>query len=195
MNSVQIARLREATAEDHASVEGGMSLMAPDLDRETYLATLQRIFGVVSAWESFAEAAAPPELRELVRARARRRLLENDIRSLAGTVSPAATALFPETLQQIRGRSAFLGAMYVMEGSRLGGQFIARHVDEVLDLDGEHGTTYFRGFGERTGSMWKELIAVLERDIPEEETERTIQAAKEMFRVFGEWMRNAAPKH
>ena len=54
-------------------------------------------------------------------------------------------------------RSIFLGRMYVMEGSTLGGQYIARHVEETLGLSSGEGNSYFRGYGEATGERWREF--------------------------------------
>ena len=79
--------------------------------------------------------------------------------------------------------------MYVMEGSRLGGQMIARHVEEVLGLVPGRGDAYFRGFEEKTGSMWKESVGVLEARVGDGEEEAAVRAAREMFGLFGDWMR------
>ena len=73
--------------------------------------------------------------------------------------------------------------MYVVEGSTLGGQYIAKHVERRFGFRGGSGNAYFRGYGERTGSMWRsfkdDLIA-----LPEEDTDRVIAAARAMFGVF-----------
>ena len=184
---MQIRRLREETEADHQVVEASLSLMADELRREDYLSALERMCGIVSAWELLVETKAPPELLPLVQTRARRMLLEADIHAHQGHI-PTAMAPLP----QLASRSEFLGALYVMEGSRLGGQFIARHVEIVLGLENGLGTSYFRGFGEKTGSYWKELLGVMEADIPEREADSTIAAAKGMFRAFNTWMTGIA---
>ena len=51
----------------------------------------------------------------------------------------------------MRDDATLLGAMYVMEGSTLGGQLIARHVELVLGLTAGQGNAHFRGHNERTG--------------------------------------------
>lgn len=183
---VQTALLREATQEDHSAVESSFSFPSTGLNRTQYVATLERLYGIVQAWESLAEDVAPPELQAMVRARARRELLAADIKFLGGSLPTRARVPLPRPA----GRSEFLGALYVMEGSRLGGQFLARHVDDVLGLTDGRGTAYFRGFGDKTGSMWKELLAVFETQIPEEDSEIAIAVAKQTFRAFGAWMSN-----
>lgn len=189
---MQITRLREETESDHRAVEGSLSLMSDTLGRAEYLAALERMYGVVSAWECFAETAAPPELLPVIHARSRRSLLEADIVGLGGCI-PVASVTLPELTSQ----SELLGALYVMEGSRLGGQFIARHVEAVLGLEAGFGTAYFRGFGETTGSNWKQLLSIIESTIPESDAAITVAAAKKMFRTFGAWMTNVTrgPRH
>ena len=184
---VQIERLREETETDHRAVEASLSFMSDELRLEEYLTALQRLHGVVSAWELLAETVSSTELRIMLETRARRFLLEDDIRALQGQV-PAGTAPLP----QFRSRAEFLGALYVMEGSRLGGQFIARHVSAVLGLKDGIGTSYFRGFGEKTGSNWKELLRILESEISESDTGSTIAGARAMFQAFGTWMNSMA---
>ena len=76
-----------------------------------------------------------------------------------------------------------------MEGSTLGGQTIARHVERVLELNAGQGDSYFRGHGENTGRMWKEFCQVQQTRVPDRETGAVVEAAKAMFQVFGSWMR------
>jgi heme oxygenase len=75
-----------------------------------------------------------------------------------------------------------------MEGSTLGGQLIARHVELVLGLTAGQGNAYFRGHNERTGQLWKEFCDALRTKVPDGETAAVIAAAKAMFGVFGAWM-------
>ena len=182
MVCVQIAQLREATAADHEAVEKSIPLLGNDLTLATYLATLEQMFPFISAWEMFAGDNAPPEIAFLIAARERSHLLEADIIALGGRVRRGEHVALPE----ITGSSAFLGAMYVMEGSRLGGQLIAQYVSSKLSL--RSGTTYFHGFGTKTGGMWKEVISRIETSIPDTEAASAVLVAKAMFRAFGQWM-------
>ena len=164
-----------------------MPLMDPRMDLNVYTAVLERIYGLVAPWERLAEQVAPPALSELVRARARQHLLQQDLASLGRASAGLALAPFPE----FHGVHELLGAMYVMEGSRLGGQLIARHVEQRFHFVRGEGSAYFRGLGDGTGAKWKEFVEVLETTIPDEAADRTIAAAKSMFSSFGEWMRSA----
>lgn len=182
---MDVSALRRETRLDHASVESSMPLMRPDLDRDLYLDVLRRLFGIVRVWERTINTHLPARLAPLAEERNRLQFLEEDLRALGVT----DLNLPQPTLPHFENLAESLGAMYVMEGSRLGGQFIARHVESVLDLSQGKGSQYFRGFGETTGRRWNEFSAALEREVPEAATADAIRGAKKMFAAFGEWMR------
>jgi heme oxygenase len=183
---VDISRLRSETASDHAAVENTMPLLGDGLNREAYAKILTRLHPIVSAWETHLPLHPQRPNVAFVMERSRLTLLERDLDALnAGCNEPASCNLpdFPN-------RAQLLGAMYVMEGSRLGGQIIARHVEDVLHLTFGEGTAYFRGFGDGTGPMWKEFINYLNTEVPNDQTDEVIVGAKKMFAAFGTWMHN-----
>ena len=182
---MDIARLRAATAADHDAVESSMPLMDPRLDLAAYTAVLLQLHPIVSVWEFNLHAQAPPILKSLVEPRRRLALLDRDLKAL--TAIPADTA--PPTLPAFPTAAHLFGAMYVMEGSRLGGQFIARHIDSLFPQ--VSATHYFRGFESKTGPMWKEFLSLLEQQIPEQDAADVIAGARLMFAAFGDWMRQA----
>lgn len=47
-----------------------------------------------------------------------------------------------------------VGALYVVEGSTLGGQVIARQISASLGLTAQHGARFFNGWGEQTDTRW-----------------------------------------
>lgn len=123
----------------------------------------------------------------MVEERRRAKLLVRDLETLGADPTQLPMATMPE----LRGNAELLGAMYVMEGSRLGGQMLARHVERVLGDVGQRSVQYLRGFGDSTGAMWKRFVEVLEAEVPEEESELAVKSAQQMFRVFGAWMLDA----
>jgi heme oxygenase len=181
--TLELERLRRETARDHEAVEGTMPLMSPGLKREEYIVCLQRMYGVVSGWEETAIIVAPEWMRGLLVARQRKHLLELDLACIDATGSVRRPVL-----PRVSSEAGLLGLMYVMEGSTLGGQLIARQVEETLGLEAGYGNAYFRGHGQQTGAMWEEFCEVLRERVPEQESETVIGGAKEMFRVFSSWM-------
>ena len=159
--------------------------MTEDLDTGRYVAVLRRLYGIVVAWEELVARVAPDWLEEIRIPRRRQEMLRDDLAYFDIEASHSEIPALPP----IRSFSELLGAMYVMEGSTLGGQLIARHVERVLCLEPGVGNAYFRSHGERTGTMWKEFCEVLRNRIPDAEANDAVLSAKAMFRAFGDWMR------
>jgi heme oxygenase len=184
--------LKQATRSNHEATESTVSLMDPALTRADYVAVLQRMYGAVRAWDDWSTAHAPPALTPLLQGRRRSSLIEADLNALNAHI-PATHAddgVSLETLlrgNEAEGTAAFLGAMYVIEGSTLGGQYIARHVEQTLGFEPGHGDSYFRGYGDQTGSMWRDFKAVL-AEVPDAHTDLVVQSAKEMFDFFAAHM-------
>jgi len=156
--------------------------MKVDLDTAGYVGCLRKLYPVVAAWEDQAPSLSPNWLRELLEPRNRKPLLDRDLAWFHTSV-PQERARFPF----ITDLPSILGAMYVMEGSKLGGQFIARHVQITLPLTQGHGDAFFRGHGSQTGSLWKEYCEMLEVQVPNAQTDKVIASAKAMFATFIEW--------
>ena len=158
--------------------------MQPDLTEELYRSVLLRFYCFVHGWESWAAINVPQELRPLLLERQRSHLPEADLLYFDER-RPSLQYVFSGP--RLPGKAAFLGAMYVIEGSTLGGQYIARHVEHALGLSPGNGDAYFRGYDDKTGGMWREFQNTLEV-LNDKEADAVTDAAKKMFSVFGEWM-------
>lgn len=180
---MDVTRLRLETANDHQAVEDGMPLMHQDIDAAEYVRCLRKMYGIIATWEDQSSAAAPEWLRESLALRKRRHLLDVDLATF-GHVPTKERAKLPP-LDNVY---FMLGAMYVMEGSTLGGQIISRHIEKCLDLTSGTGDAFFVGHGNQTGRMWKEFCGVLETRVPESCGDSVILGAKAMFACFREWM-------
>ena len=181
---MDLQQLRRETLPDHNAVEQSVPLMDEELDVDTYVSYLLRLHGIIAAWEEWAAANAPAWIQPLLAVRRRGQLLMLDLMWFGVDTSGEARPTLPE----MRDTASLLGAMYVVEGSTLGGQLIARHVELVLGLTARQGNAYFRGHNERTGQLWKEFCDALRTKLPDGETDAVIAAAKAMFGIFGAWM-------
>jgi heme oxygenase (biliverdin-IX-beta and delta-forming) len=180
---LNIQTLRQQTEADHHAAEDALPLMKADLNTAGYVQCLGKLYGVVAAWEEQAPALSPNWLRAFIVARTRKPLLDRDL-SWFHIPAPQERA----TLPFITDLPSLLGAMYVMEGSTLGGQIIARHVQITLPLSQGHGDAFFRGHGLQTGALWMEFCEMLKTQVPNDQTDTVIASAKAMFATFGEWM-------
>ena len=184
--------LKQATRPEHEGTEATVPLMDPALARAEYILTLQRMYGAVRVWDDWTAEYAPESLRPLLHGRRRSSLIEADLTCLGAQIPfvPAAhTPWFSSDVHSLPESryASFLGAMYVMEGSTLGGQYIARRAEQTLGLEPGSGNAYFRGYGDQTGAMWKSFKAVL-AEVPDTQTEMVVLSAKRMFGFFAEAM-------
>jgi heme oxygenase len=92
------------------------------------------------------------------------------------------------TLPEMNNLPSLFGTMYVMEGSTLGGQLIARHVEAALHLSEGRGNLFSRS-RQSNRPLWKEFCEMLKLRIPDEQTDTVVVSAKAMFRTFGTWMK------
>ena len=114
-------------------------------------------------------------------------LLERDLLILQGD-APIADLPLPAALPKMETLNALLGALYVIEGSSLGGQVIYREVQKKLSLDSATGAAFFFGDGVQTFPLWKQFTAVLNRRVSE--PEEATAAAREIFEAFERALRS-----
>jgi heme oxygenase len=156
-----VSALRRATADRHRSIESLLSLDAAP-DRRRYARMLQGFGLFLAAWEPQVRAALPRADAAWFTARSRRHLLEHDLQVLR-IASPRPLAALPGfRLADVAGA---WGSMYVLEGSALGGQVIARQLAQQLAIGPETGGAYFHGWGGETGVMWRHFRERLEREL------------------------------
>ncbi|SEG20253.1 Heme oxygenase [Bryocella elongata] len=198
---MNLEHLRERTRPQHNATESQMPITADGLTLAEYTGYLRGLYAALAPWESFALTHHPAALETLVASRRRAFLLEKDL-SAFGIAVPAVGAFHSAAipgLDELDGATfaaSFLGAMYVVEGSSLGGQYIAKHLETTLGLTPEHGAAYFRGYGDRTGSLWQQFKLVLAA-LPDSEEDQVVAAAQGMFALFGEALTSAStqPPH
>lgn len=77
-----------------------------------------------------------------------------------------------------------LGAMYVLEGSTLGGQVISRQLaKQNIPL-----RSYFSGYGERTGPLWKAFCQLLSQEATPDNEADIVQSASLTFQKLATWL-------
>lgn len=177
--------LRDATAEAHHSLENDLDWASRIGTRDGYRRLLAGFRGFHAAYESAIGAALADE--EFFGPRRRLERLDADLMDL-GLSSAVVAALPSPTIAPFPTLAAGMGALYVLEGSTLGGQVICREVEQRLGL-GEAGTRYYRGHGRDTGRMWKSFLARLETLSGDATAEREALASGiETFQALADWM-------
>lgn len=181
---MDLGRLKRETAVEHEYVESLIPLMSFPLEEHRYRVALVSLHGFIKGWEAWSVLNAPGDLHLMLSERRRGHFLEADLLHFGDY--PSKSHYIPAG-KSFTDKASFLGAMYVIEGSSLGGQYIARHVEKALNLVAGQGDAYFRGYGERTGSMWHEFQQVLAA-VPDDEAETVIAAAKNTYEAFAKWL-------
>lgn len=182
--------LRAATAAAHARIEANpvlSRLLADDLSRDEYAAILARLHGhhapaeaAIAAW---AATAALPAGLHLDRRLDRTGRLAADLAALG--VSPH---VLPRAVVPRPGNDAEAwGLLYVLEGSVLGGQVIARQLQRRLAIGPASGAGFFAPPG--AGARWRSFRALLEASaLPATDVAGAANAA---FARLDEWMAGA----
>jgi heme oxygenase len=107
--------------------------------------------------------------------------LANDIRALGGVLPEKASL---SEIPVIEDHLQAFGALYVMEGSTLGGIIISKMVAKQLGM-GDQGLSFFQSYGEHLPTMWATFKLTLNRQAGNEaDAERIIAAAAETFTKF-----------
>lgn len=175
-------RLRVETAPAHEALERELDWQAQVATLTGYRALLGRLHGFHAVWEpAIAEALADGDFFE-----DRRRLaaLGHDLAFLG--LSGAEIGRLPQAQAlSLTGPAGAMGALYVLEGSTLGGRVIGKHITAVHGLLGD-GLAYYSGHGNRTGAMWAAFRSRL--DSFEGEADAVVAAATETFDALRIWL-------
>lgn len=167
--------LRDACGAVHARLDARLSRYDFN-DRVAYADMLSRMSGPLSAMEGALSAGIAPVLFENWAGRLRSHALRDDLRNVGGDFRQLFAA-------PIENEAEMFGALYVLEGSRLGGRVLARMADESADAGVRGATKYFR-HGERAGH-WRSFIDKLEAsNAVRRAPERAKRAALETFEAF-----------
>ena len=179
--------LRQRTRAQHEKIEGSIDLQGALRSREGYRRLLEGYLGLYRPYEALL-AGQTEAVREIVAwpLHARVPLLERDLSLLGASVGEIAAVPESEGLPDLRCEDAMLGALYVVEGSQLGGQYIYRQIEEKLGLDEDSGAAFFFGSGSKTGGEWKRFTALLDASVKDAEV--AAEAACGMFEAFGSWL-------
>jgi len=179
-----LSRLRTDTRPYHDALEQNVfnqELTAGTISEAVTVRFLSRIYGFLQPYETQLRhhaAAFGPEWQLAQRYRAP--LILTDLARIGITTEPPLCPTLPplHTLAQL------LGAMYVLEGSTLGGQVIKRQLAKA-DIPLQ---AYFTGYAERTGPMWKSFCQLLTEATQPEDQAAVVQSAVLTFQTLHEWI-------
>ena len=179
-----LARLRLATKPYHDAVEANpfnQNLTAGTVTPADTARFLAKMYGFVQPYETVLRRHAAGFGHEWqLEQRYRAHFILEDLAALGYLAEPAACPALPP----LETRAQLLGAMYVLEGSTLGGQVIARQ----LGAAGIDGRSFFANRAERTGPLWKQFTQLLETAAAPEDSDAVVDSAILTFQTLAAWL-------
>jgi heme oxygenase len=173
--------LHSATQDVHERLHGHRGLAAVQdetITREHYVRLLGRLYGFYTAFEAAAE------LRPT-----RSGWLEIDLTAFGVGQSQRARLPRCSGFPDLATPEAQLGALYVVEGSALGGVTLARHLDGLVGEGLLDGRRFFSGRQAETGAAWKAYLQRLSAASgAATDRETIIFTANATFAVFERWL-------
>jgi heme oxygenase len=157
--------IREATKTAHQELEKRVVKKLKAIRGNEDYADLLRHF---YAYFNHVEKAIAPFITEDLlpdyKERRNSSYLKNDIEALGGNVNDLPVTTLPEITNSLQA----LGALYVMEGSIMGGGIIVQMLGKAGITD---GVSFFSGYGPATGQKWGVFISVLDNEAKNSEDE------------------------
>lgn len=186
MNNEITDKLKAHTLLNHQILEKSIIEMIKRIQSEKdYIRLMQIFYSYFGGLESLIKAYINSEKLPDNLKRRKVGLVYNDILSLGGVVPKI---LSKENLPLINNHFHAFGALYVLEGSTLGGS----HIENILKIKysiPESSLTFFRGYGQETVSMWNIFkVSLNELTMNENEVLQIISAADETFARFNQWI-------
>lgn len=170
-------QLRLATRSAHQSLDQHVllrTLIRPELSREDYAQAMAALYGVHAAMEdqissNISRHAVPFDfsVRRKVRA------LAADLQELGQTPIPLSQPMpETETLHQL------IGHLYVIEGSMLGGQYIANKISHRLPC------RFYSIYGTETALRWEEFWQFADSTSSPDQYDLITEAAVTLFEAI-----------
>lgn len=129
--------------------------------------------------------------------RRRAHLLVADLRDLGTEEAVLSRVPVCDRLPELRSAAHLLGALYVIDGSKLGGRVLYRRLDYLLGTSGRTGRRFFGSDAGTSRERLSECCAALETfaavggDVP-----TVITAARDTFSAIADWLdRFQLPDH
>lgn len=178
--------IKDSTHTHHQALEASMIRRIKAIQRpEDYVALLKIFYSYFGGLEKKIKAAIADVLPDL-ESRRKTGDLANDIQHFNGEIPGFADG---DDLPLIENYHQAIAALYVIEGSTLGGIYISKMIAKQLQLETTDGLTFFNGYGEDTNKMWDDFKVILNKQASNDAEEQDmIRTADDTFLKFKLWM-------
>ncbi len=171
-------RLKAETALLHDQIEKTLAILDPELSAARYDRIVEAFYIFHRHFEMYLAGRAVKNCtvsKDYLQHRLKVPSLISDLRGK----NPCASRT-PE-FNWLTSPAHIMGAVYVIEGSTLGGQVISKHLEQSgLIHSTQYGCLFFQGYGPKTGTMWRNFLAELSQIHPSD-ADKVVLAARETF--------------
>ena len=181
-----IQSLRASTAHCHKQLERNnlsQALLSNNVNETIYSSYLTHLYSFVKGFEHY---VYPELIRHFVNINYRKKahFIEDDLKAQHIAIDKHTLleeAFFSNTYSDVY---LAAGALYVLEGSTLGGQIIVKHLQKAMPASFVNAA-YFSCYQQKTGSMWKEFLQQL-TDLPQstQQEQQIITGAITTFKII-----------
>jgi heme oxygenase len=187
---MMIKYLREATETLHQDLE---RILIPRVKQTNtppeYISLLKLFYGYYYPLEQHIAAHLDTSFPGGFEQRRKASLLLQDIAVING--APAEPPPLCTDIPEITDACQALGALYVLEGSTLGGQVISQIITKNIP-DISKALSFFEGYGANTQIMWDSFVHYLDGyNGTDAQKARLIQSAADTFLKFKQWALDA----
>jgi len=181
-----IEQLREATRARHTELDHAVYPIIQSIQSPADYARVLRMFygyfqPVYEKMEPLISSVILPDYR--IR---RKPVAILDDLAVIGEQVGTVIALCPDTPVITTTAEAF-GALYVLEGSTMGGKIIAKKIKENTGLSDDH-LSFFGAYRELNPAKWAIFIEALNHPHLQEESSSLIDTATDTFNQFKNWV-------
>ncbi len=176
-------KLKEQTLAYHQQLEKKLVSKIKAIQTEAdYVKLLMLFYGYFGGLEDVINNFIGPDKLQDYNARRKTQAIANDLAMLGAKPPAKATGAY---LPVIANTAQAFGALYVIEGSTLGGNMISKMIAGKLGIT--HGLSFFTGYGANSMQMWGGFKDVINK-LPDSDNELIIEAANQTFLKFKEWI-------
>lgn len=178
-----IENIRTSTKKAHQALEGVLIPVLKKMNTaDSYAALLNMFYGYYKGVELQLNQHLNDELIPRYSSRRKGELILADLEKLGSNETPVVSDILPV----INSTPAAFGAMYVLEGSTLGGQIITRMLMNSLQMPVEN-FQFYNCYGEDSNAYWGEFIEAINSyaaTLPAEQQQQIVDSANETFACF-----------
>lgn len=181
-----IEKLRTETKSIHQALE---KALIPNIKQanspEAYAQILKIFYGYFNAMETLLDAQLSDKIVPAYTQRRKSNAILQDLKSINSNSNLAVA----KDLPHITNVNEALGALYVLEGSTLGGRVITKMLMQNLNLTDAAQLQFFSGYGDQTEAMWGSFLSTLNQHATDDVAQHEIiNAATETFSKFKSWI-------